>query len=106
MCDCALKSEELTSDLQSFGEFLARLCTLDADVVVPMTDLGSAARTHNIHLCSETMVWSQPGGRDERKPGVGVVFDEGGRILNAVFGEGIPDAGIRARGRKVVAFLS
>lgn len=78
---------------------------LEAEMVIAVTVLGCAAGFDDVDLCGDAVGGAEPGFADEAEPGVGVVIDEGGRVLEGVFAEGVPDAVVFAARGKVVAFF-
>lgn len=50
------------------------------------------------------MRWTQPSGRNERDPRVGIVVHERGRVAKAMFGKRVPDSRVGVGRREVVSF--
>lgn len=70
-------------------------------MVVSVGHLCFPPRADYIDLSGNSISWTKPGFTDHFKPGVGVVRGEGGGGGEAVFGEGVPDAGVAAGGEVV-----
>ena len=79
---------------------------LEPEVVIPMADLRLPARLHDIQLRRDPVRGAQVCFADEAEERVGVVFDEGFRVLKAVFRKRVPDPAISRSRREVVPFGS
>ena len=76
---------------------------LEAQMVVAVTVLGRADGVDCIHLRRDSVAWTKPCVADGGQPGVGIVVDKRGRVLESMFSEGVPDAVVAASGGEVVA---
>jgi hypothetical protein len=72
----ALKCEQLTRNVRCPRILHTLLRALEAQVIVSVTDLCSAARFDEIDLCGYAVRRAEPGGTNQGKPRVGVILDE------------------------------
>ena len=72
-------------------------------MVVAVTGLGLAARMHHVDLGGDLIERPEPGPADQCQDRVGVIAREQVRRLDAQLLMGVPDPGIGAGGRKMVA---
>lgn len=78
--------------VQGFGEFGAVVCGLKSEVVVSVTDLGFTSGLDDVDLASDAVCRSEVCFADDFEEGVAEVLYKALWVLEAVFGEGVPDA--------------
>lgn len=106
MCYGALQRQVCTCCVQGFGKSGAVLGRLEPKMIIPMTDLGFASWFDDVHLTGDSIRRAQVCFANDFEERVAEVLYETRRVLEAVFGEGVPDPGVGACGGEVVTFCT
>ena len=100
----ALQGQKLAHEVNRSREPRAAVQLLEPEMVVAVRILGGTAGLHHVDLRSDPVSGAEPGLAYQLQPRVGVVVQEGGRVFEGVFAEGVPDAVVFAGRGEVVAF--